>query len=87
MASADFFDLRITGCGAHGAMPERSKDAVIIATTLAQAIQTIVSRNVEPLQAAVISITQITPVPPTTSSPAKPISAAPSAPPRMKSAP
>ncbi|MDA9464097.1 M20 aminoacylase family protein [Bradyrhizobium sp. CCBAU 53415] len=59
MASADFFDLRITGYGAHGAMPERSKDAVIIATTLAQAIQTIVSRNVEPLQAAVISITQI----------------------------
>ena len=59
MASADFFDLRITGYGAHGAMPERSKDAVIIATTLAQAIQTIVSRNVEPLQAAVVSITQI----------------------------
>src|SRR6478672_3444688 len=59
MASADFFDLRITGYGAHGAMPEHSKDAVIIATTLAQAIQTVVSRNVEPLQAAVISITQI----------------------------
>jgi hippurate hydrolase len=59
MASADFFDLRITGYGAHGAMPERSKDAVIIATTLAQAIQTVVSRNVEPLQAAVVSITQI----------------------------
>ena len=59
MAGADFFDLRIHGYGAHGAMPERSKDAVIIATTLAQAIQTIVSRNVEPLQAAVVSITQI----------------------------
>ncbi|MBR0774138.1 amidohydrolase [Bradyrhizobium diazoefficiens] len=59
MAGADFFDLRISGYGAHGAMPEHSKDAVIIATTLAQAIQTIVSRNVEPLQAAVISITQI----------------------------
>jgi len=59
MAGADFFDLRITGYGAHGAMPERSKDAVIIATTLAQAIQTIVSRNIEPLQSAVISITQI----------------------------
>ncbi|GLR89850.1 M20 aminoacylase family protein [Bradyrhizobium iriomotense] len=59
MAGADFFDLRINGYGAHGAMPERSKDAVVIATTLAQAIQTIVSRNVEPLQAAVVSITQI----------------------------
>ena len=59
MAGADFFDLVIQGYGAHGAMPERSKDAVIIATTLAQALQTIVSRNVDPLKAAVLSITQI----------------------------
>jgi len=47
------------GYGAHGAMPERSKDAVVIAMTLGQALQTIVSRNVDPLQAAVVSITQI----------------------------
>jgi amidohydrolase len=59
MAGADFFDIIINGYGAHGAMPERSKDAVVIATTLAQALQTVVSRNVEPLQAAVVSITQI----------------------------
>src|SRR5256714_5939313 len=59
MAGADFFDIVIDGYGAHGAMPERSKDPVIIATTLAQALQTIVSRNVDPLQAAVLSITQI----------------------------
>ena len=59
MAGADFFDIKISGYGAHGAMPERSKDAVVIATSVAQAIQTIVSRNVEPLQAAVVSITQI----------------------------
>jgi len=59
MAGADFFDIRISGYGAHGAMPERSRDAVVIATTLAQSIQTIVSRNVDPLQAAVVSITQI----------------------------
>ncbi len=59
MAGADFFDIRISGYGAHGAMPERSKDAVVIATSVAQAVQTIVSRNVEPLQAAVVSITQI----------------------------
>jgi amidohydrolase len=59
MAGADFFDIRISGYGAHGAMPERSKDAVVIATSVAQAIQTIVSRNVEPLQAVVVSITQI----------------------------
>jgi hippurate hydrolase len=40
-------------------MPERSKDAVVIAMTLGQALQTIVSRNVDPLHAAVLSITQI----------------------------
>ncbi|WP_166306327.1 MULTISPECIES: M20 aminoacylase family protein [unclassified Bradyrhizobium] len=59
MAGADFFDIKIHGYGAHGAMPERSKDAVVIAMTLGQAIQSIVSRNVDPLQPAVVSITQI----------------------------
>lgn len=59
MAAADFFDIKIQGYGAHGAMPERSKDAVVIAMTLGQALQSIVSRNVDPLQAAVLSITQI----------------------------
>jgi hippurate hydrolase len=59
MAGADFFDITITGYGAHGAMPERSKDPVVIAMTLGQAMQSIVSRNVDPLQAAVLSITQI----------------------------
>ncbi|MBR0801054.1 amidohydrolase [Bradyrhizobium jicamae] len=59
MAAADFFDIKIRGYGAHGAMPERSKDAVVIATTVAQTLQTIVSRNVDPLEAAVVSITQI----------------------------
>src|ERR1700756_73338 len=59
MAGADFFDIIINGYGAHGAMPERSKDAVIIAMTVAQALQTIVSRNVDPMHPAVLSITQI----------------------------
>ncbi len=59
MAGADFFDITISGYGAHGAMPERSKDPVVIAMALGQALQTIVSRNVEPTQAAVLSITQI----------------------------
>jgi hippurate hydrolase len=59
MAGADFFDIVIQGYGAHGAMPERSKDPVVIAMTLGQALQSVVSRNVDPLQAAVLSITQI----------------------------
>jgi amidohydrolase len=59
MAGADFFDITIHGYGAHGAMPERSKDPIVVATALAQALQTIVSRNVDPLKSAVLSITQI----------------------------
>jgi amidohydrolase len=59
MAGADFFDITVNGYGAHGAAPERSKDAVVIAMTLGQALQTIVSRNVTPLEPAVLSITQI----------------------------
>jgi hippurate hydrolase len=59
MASADFFDITITGFGAHGAMPEQSRDPVVIAMNLGQALQSIVSRNVDPLQAAVVSITKI----------------------------
>jgi hippurate hydrolase len=59
MACADFFDITIQGYGSHGARPELSKDAVVIAMTLGQALQTIVSRNVPPSEAAVLSITQI----------------------------
>jgi hippurate hydrolase len=59
MAGADFFDITIQGYGAHGAMPERSKDPVVIAMNLGQALQTIVSRNANPLEAVVLSITQI----------------------------
>lgn len=59
MAGADFFDITIAGRGSHGAMPEQSRDAVVIAMTLGQALQTIVSRNVAPSDAAVLSITQI----------------------------
>jgi amidohydrolase len=59
MAGADFFDITIQGYGAHGAMPERSKDAVVIAMTLGNALQTIVSRNVGASDPAVLSITQI----------------------------
>src|SRR6266403_1319093 len=46
MAGADFFDIAISGYGAHGAMPERSKDAVVIAMTLGQALQSIVCGTV-----------------------------------------
>jgi hippurate hydrolase len=59
MAAADFFDIRITGKGSHGANPHYGNDPTMIAVTLAQAMQTIVSRNVDPLKSAVLSITQL----------------------------
>ncbi|KAA0691964.1 amidohydrolase [Neorhizobium sp. P12A] len=59
MAGADFFDLRIRGRGSHGAMPEHSRDPIIVATALVQALQTVVSRNISPLKQAVVSVTQI----------------------------
>jgi amidohydrolase len=59
MAGAGFFDIDVTGKGAHGAMPENGVDPTIVAVTLAQGLQSIVSRNVSPQQAAVLSITQL----------------------------
>ncbi|CAO4142326.1 M20 aminoacylase family protein [Methylorubrum aminovorans] len=59
MAAADFFDIRITGRGAHAAMPHQGIDPIVVATGLAQAMQSIVSRNSNPLKSAVVSITQI----------------------------
>ncbi len=59
MAAADFFDIRIVGRGAHAAQPQEGVDPIVVATQLAQAMQTIVSRNADPLKSAVVSITQI----------------------------
>ncbi|HEX2137535.1 MAG TPA: M20 aminoacylase family protein [Microvirga sp.] len=59
MAGADFFDIRIQGRGSHGAYPHKSADPVVIALSLGQTLQTIVSRNVDPIEPAVVSITQI----------------------------
>jgi hippurate hydrolase len=59
MAGADFFDYRIIGRGSHGAMPQMSRDPVIVATALVQALQTIVSRNADPKLMAVLSVTKI----------------------------
>ncbi len=60
MAAADFFDIRIRGRGIHAAQPHRGNDPIIVATGLAQALQSIVSRNADPLKSIVLSITKIT---------------------------
>ena len=59
MAGGAFFDIQITGRGAHGARPEAGIDPVIVASHIATAMQTIVARNIRPLETAVVSITQI----------------------------
>ena len=59
MAGGGFFDIHIEGVGAHGARPETGVDPVIAAAHMVTALQTIVSRNVPPLDSAVLSITQI----------------------------
>ena len=59
MAASSSFDVAITGRGAHGAMPQQAIDPVMVAVTLAQAFQTIVSRNVGPQQTAILSITEL----------------------------
>jgi hippurate hydrolase len=59
MAGGGFFDITVTGTGAHGAHPEDSADPVLAAATIAQALQSIVSRNVKPTDTAVVSLTWI----------------------------
>jgi hippurate hydrolase len=59
MAAADTFDITITGRGGHGANPHDTVDPVLAACSVAQAIQTIVSRNVDASKQLVISVTQI----------------------------
>jgi len=59
MAAADTFDIHISGRGAHGAQPHHAVDPIMVATAIAQALQTIVSRNVDAVKSAIVSITQI----------------------------
>jgi hippurate hydrolase len=60
MAGGGFFDVKITGRGAHGARPESSIDPVLTACHVVTALQSIVTRNVPPADAAVLSVTGVT---------------------------
>lgn len=55
-AAADFFSIKIQGAGGHGAYPHQTKDSIVIGGQLISNIQQIVSRKVDPLESAVISI-------------------------------
>ena len=56
LAAADMFEINIKGIGGHGAAPQGTIDAVVVASHLVQALQTIVSRNTNPLESTVVTI-------------------------------
>jgi hippurate hydrolase len=58
MAGGGFFDIAVIGRGAHGARPESGIDPVVAASHIAAALQTIVSRNIRPVDTAVVSVTR-----------------------------
>jgi hippurate hydrolase len=59
MAAVANLEVTITGKGAHGAMPNNGNDPIVIAAAIVQALQSIVARNVEPVEGGVITIGHI----------------------------
>lgn len=59
MAQADAFEITITGKSGHAATPHHTVDPIVIATHVIQSLQTIISRNLDSNDSAVISVTQI----------------------------
>nr|BAL54972.1 M20D family peptidase [uncultured Chloroflexota bacterium] len=57
MAGAEWFQVRIHGKGGHGAVPHLAIDPILAGAQVVSALQSIVSRNVPPLQSAVVSVT------------------------------
>ncbi len=58
MASTDEFMITVKGLGGHAAMPNRGVDPVVIGSQIVMALQTIASRNADPLESVVVSVTK-----------------------------
>ena len=58
MAGFNLFEILVTGRGAHAAMPHQGTDPVVAGAALVQALQTLTSRNLSPLDSGVVSVTQ-----------------------------
>ena len=56
MAAVELFDCTIQGRGGHGAIPQQTVDAVVVGAQVVTALQSIVARNVNPLEAAVVTV-------------------------------
>ncbi|MDJ1178964.1 M20 family metallopeptidase [Roseofilum sp. BLCC_M91] len=59
MAAVESFKLLIMGKGGHGAMPDQTIDSVIVSAQIVNGLQTIVSRNINPLQSAVVTVGEL----------------------------
>jgi len=57
MAGADVFELTVLGAGGHGAAPHEARDPLLAAAHIVTALQSVVSRNIDPLDSAVLSVT------------------------------
>ncbi len=58
MAAADEITITVEGQGGHGAMPHQGVDPVVVGAQIVLALQTIVSRNIDPLDSCVVSVTR-----------------------------
>ncbi|WP_062111464.1 M20 aminoacylase family protein [Aureimonas sp. AU40] len=58
MAATDEFSIQLDGRGGHAAIPHQTRDPILAGAALVQALQQIVSRNVDPLDSLVVSVTQ-----------------------------
>ncbi len=56
MASSDYATIELHGVGGHGGLPHRAVDPVVATASVVMALQTLVSRNVDPLQPAVVTV-------------------------------
>ena len=59
MAASDEFTIELTGTGCHAAMPHLGRDPIVAAAVMVQALQTLVAREVDPIDNAVVSVTRI----------------------------
>jgi hippurate hydrolase len=59
MAAADAFEMTVRGAGGHGAMPHLTADAIAIAAQIVTALQTVISREVDPVEPAVLTVGEI----------------------------
>lgn len=59
MAAVELFKCHLQGKGGHGAMPEQTRDAIVLSAQVVNSLQTIVSRNIDPTNSAVVTIGEL----------------------------